>query len=127
MSNARQIEVMEPRGGEVTWADPGFFTRQSRTRNVLRVLKQLVIPPEGHKTIPTPSGIVLIMLSLGIGSAAYNTSSNILFMTLSLLLSSLLLSGILSLAQLQGNALAAGVGTAFPGRRADAHQNRTDQ
>jgi len=36
-------------------------------------------------------------LDSGIGSAAYNTGSNILFMTLSLLLSSLILSGILSL------------------------------
>ncbi len=102
MSSVPPIEVQEPGSGDVTWADPGFFTRQSRSRNVLRVLKQLVIPPEGHKTIPTPSGIVLIMLSLGIGSAAYNTSSNILFMTLSLLLSSLLLSGILSWLNFKG-------------------------
>lgn len=40
---------------------------------------------------------MLIVVALGIGSAAYNTASNILFMTLSLLLSSLILSGILSL------------------------------
>lgn len=86
----------------VEWADPGFFTRQSRGRNFLRLLKQLVWPPEGHKTIPTPTGIVLIFLTLGIGSAAYNTSSNILFMTLSLLLSSLLLSGILAWLNFKG-------------------------
>ncbi len=84
------------------WADPGFFTHQSRTRNFFRILKQLVSPPDGHKTIPTPVGVVLIALSLGIGSAAYNTSSNILFMTLSLLLSSLLLSGILAWLNFKG-------------------------
>ncbi len=82
--------------GPVEWADPGFFAHQSRTRNLFRILKQLFIPPRGHKTIPTAAGFVLILLTLGIGSAAYNTSSNILFMTVSLLLSSLLLSGILS-------------------------------
>ncbi len=86
----------------VEWADPGFFTRQSKTRNFFRLLKQLVVPPEGHKTIPTLAGIFLILLTLGIGSAAYNTSSNILFMTLSLLLSSLLLSGILSWMNFKG-------------------------
>ncbi len=78
------------------WADPGYFTQQSKSGNFARVLVQLIKPPKGHKTLPTPAGIVLIILSLGIGSAAYNTSSNILFITLSLLLSSLLLSGILS-------------------------------
>jgi uncharacterized protein (DUF58 family) len=36
------------------------------------------------------------VLALGIGSAAYNTASNILFITLSLLLACLLLSGLLS-------------------------------
>ena len=86
----------------VEWADPGFFTGQSRARNFLRVIKQLVIPPTGHRTVPTIAGVVLILLTLGIGSAAYNTSSNILFMTVSLLLSSLLLSGILSWLNFKG-------------------------
>ena len=44
----------------------------------------------------------MISLSLGIGSAAYNTSSNILFVTLSLLLSCLLLSGVLAWMNLHG-------------------------
>ncbi len=86
----------------VEWADPGFFTRQSRARNFFRVLKQLVVPPKGHKVIPTLVGWLLILLTLGIGSAAYNTSNNILFMTLSLLLSSFLLSGILSWMNFKG-------------------------
>jgi uncharacterized protein (DUF58 family) len=84
------------------WADPGFFAQQSRGRNAVRLLKQLVFPPEGHKTLPTATGAVLLLLMLGIGSAAYNTSSNILFMTLSLLISSLLLSGILSWLNFKG-------------------------
>ena len=86
----------------VEWADPGFFTRQSRARNFFRIVRQLVIPPAGHRTVPTIAGVVLILLTLGIGSAAYNTSSNILFMTVSLLLSSLLLSGILSWLNFKG-------------------------
>ncbi len=96
------IETPSMKPKSLEWADPGFFTNQSRTRNFFRILKQLVFPPEGHKTLPTPVGIVLIALSLGIGSAAYNTSSNILFMTLSLLLSSLLLSGILAWLNFKG-------------------------
>lgn len=44
----------------------------------------------------TVSGAVLIGLSLGIGTAAYNSASNILFIALSLLLACLLLSGVLS-------------------------------
>jgi uncharacterized protein (DUF58 family) len=66
------------------------------------VLGQLVRPLKGDKTLPTPVGLVLIALSLGIGMAAYNTSSNILFMTLSLLLSCLILSGVLAWMNLHG-------------------------
>ncbi|HYD84424.1 MAG TPA: DUF58 domain-containing protein, partial [Opitutus sp.] len=46
--------------------------------------------------MPTVSGVLLIGLSLGIGLAAYNASNNILFITLSLLLACLILSGVLS-------------------------------
>ena len=84
------------------WEDPGFFAEQSRTRNFFRILKQLVIPPEGNKTIPTVPGIILFLLTLAIGSAAYNTSSNILFMTLSLLFTSILLSGVLAWVNFKG-------------------------
>ncbi len=42
------------------------------------------------------SGVVLVGLSLGIGTAAYNSASNILFIALSLLLACLILSGVLS-------------------------------
>lgn len=46
--------------------------------------------------MPTVSGLFLIAIALGIGTAAYNTGNNILFITLSLLLACLILSGILS-------------------------------
>jgi uncharacterized protein (DUF58 family) len=80
------------------WTDPNFFDegRQSEWRFVPLFLRQLV-PTRVHRTKLTVIGWMLIIVALGIGSAAYNTGSNILFMTLSLLLSSLVLSGILSL------------------------------
>lgn len=84
------------------WAEPGFVIQQSWFRNVFRVLKQLIRPLRGDRTLPTPVGLVLIALALAIGTAAYNTSSNILFMTLSLLLSCLLLSGVLAWMNLNG-------------------------
>ncbi|MCX6952738.1 MAG: DUF58 domain-containing protein [Verrucomicrobia bacterium] len=52
--------------------------------------------------MPTIPGILLIGLSMGIGTAAYNSSSNILFITLSLLLACLILSGLLSWLNLRG-------------------------
>jgi len=44
----------------------------------------------------TVSGLLLIAVSFGIGTAAYNAANNILFITLSLLLACLILSGMLS-------------------------------
>ncbi len=52
--------------------------------------------------MPTLTGVLLIAVALGIGAAAYNTGSNILFITLSLLLSCLILSGVLSWLNLRG-------------------------
>ena len=52
--------------------------------------------------MPTVSGLVLIGLALAIGSAAYNAANNILFLTLSLLLSCLILSGVMSWVNLRG-------------------------
>lgn len=61
-----------------------------------RLLWQTIYPPREQRVAPTVSGTILIGFSLGIGFAAYNTANNILFITLSLLLSCLLLSGVLS-------------------------------
>lgn len=62
----------------------------------------LIYPQGGHRFLPTVPGVVLIALSFGIGTAAYNSSSNILFITLSLLLACLILSGVLSWLNLRG-------------------------
>ncbi|HXQ79945.1 MAG TPA: DUF58 domain-containing protein [Opitutaceae bacterium] len=60
------------------------------------VLWGLLWPRRHEKIQPTLSGVVLIGLSFGIGTAAYNSASNILFIALSLLLACLILSGVLS-------------------------------
>ena len=79
------------------WSDPDFFTTtgQQETRFIPLFLRQ-VLPGHMLQTRLTMTGWCLIIVSFGLGLAAYNTSSNILFLTLSLLLSSLVLSGILS-------------------------------
>src|SRR4051794_32977318 len=66
------------------------------------LLWSLVYPARGQRILPTVPGVVLIALALGIGTAAYNSSSNILFITLSLLLACLILSGVLSWLNLRG-------------------------
>jgi uncharacterized protein (DUF58 family) len=66
------------------------------------VLWALVYPRRGNRIVPTVPGTVLVAVSLGIGMAAYNSSSNILFLTLALLLACLILSGVLSWLNLRG-------------------------
>lgn len=81
------------------WADPG------RTRWRFRwsdLLWGLIFPSRRQRITPTVPGLVLIGLALGIGSAAYNTASNILFITLSLLLACLILSGVMSWLNIRG-------------------------
>jgi len=80
------------------WTDPDFFMEgRQRERRLIPLFLRQILPQQLQKTKLTLTGWMLIVVSMGIGSAAYNTSSNILFMTLSLLLSSLVLSGFLSL------------------------------
>ncbi|MGC4071773.1 MAG: DUF58 domain-containing protein [Nibricoccus sp.] len=71
-------------------------TADNRRRFWRRVLWALVFPKRGQRVRMTLPGAVLVALSLGVGLAAYNSASNILFITLSLLLSCLVLSGVLS-------------------------------
>jgi uncharacterized protein (DUF58 family) len=66
------------------------------------LLWHLLLPPEMQRTRPTRAGAVLIVVSVGIGLAAYNNANNVLFMALSLLLSSLVLSGLLSWVNFRG-------------------------
>lgn len=85
---------------EEEWDGPGGRRRQRFTWSGL--VWSFVYPQRGHRTMPTVPGVILIGLALGIGTAAYNSSSNILFITLSLMLACLILSGVLSWLNLRG-------------------------
>ena len=79
----------------VDWQGPGAPDRR-RAFDWRTLLWALVFPPKRHRIALTVPGLFLMVLAVGIGTAAYNTASNILFITLSLLLACLLLSGLLS-------------------------------
>jgi uncharacterized protein (DUF58 family) len=89
-------------GNAEEWFGLGVRPRVRRGFTWSGLLWSLVYPRRAHRTMPTMAGTVLIALSLGIGTAAYNSSSNILFITLSLLLACLILSGVLSWLNLRG-------------------------
>jgi uncharacterized protein (DUF58 family) len=77
------------------WDGPGAAATR-RPFSWRRLVWALVFPQRRHRIALTVPGLFLMVLAIGIGTAAYNTASNILFMTLSLLLACLLLSGLLS-------------------------------
>lgn len=93
MSTAEQIEE---------WGGPGVRGGARRKFTWNGLLWALVHPQRGHRIVPTLPGVLLIGLAMGIGTAAYNSSNNILFITLSLLLACLILSGVLSWLNLRG-------------------------
>jgi uncharacterized protein (DUF58 family) len=78
------------------WAGPGSSGRWWHDFKWSTLLWALVFPARPESIAPTVPGLLLVALSLGIGSAAYNTGNNILFIALALLLSCLILSGVLS-------------------------------
>ncbi|MDQ5978396.1 MAG: hypothetical protein QG602_1370 [Verrucomicrobiota bacterium] len=78
------------------WHGPGAGASRREDITWHRVLWAIVFPKKRHRISLTVPGLFLMALALGIGMAAYNTASNILFITLSLLLACLLLSGLLS-------------------------------
>lgn len=79
------------------WTSPDYFDEApSKEQRFIPLFMRQLLPGVHHRTRLTLTGWFLIVVAMGIGSAAYNTASNILFMTLSLVLSSLILSGILS-------------------------------
>lgn len=84
------------------WTHPGYFTGKSKVTDTMRVIVQLVRPPKGHRTIPTKTGAMFIFITIGVGTAAFNTGQNILYLTLSMLLSTLLVSGVLSWLNFKG-------------------------
>ncbi|MBD5782289.1 DUF58 domain-containing protein [Pelagicoccus sp. NFK12] len=73
------------------WKGPAVANRRG---SLLRKLIEQVVPPKGHKVIPTGSGMLLIFIGLTIGLAAYNTVNNILFAALALLIAALIMSGV---------------------------------
>lgn len=58
-------------------------------------LRNIFVSPKGQKVVPTTSGMILIVVGLSIGLAAYNTENNILFAGFAILIASLILSGII--------------------------------
>lgn len=78
------------------WEGPGAAEPRRKAFSWRRLVWALVFPPRRHRISPTLPGVFLMALAMGIGTAAYNTASNILFITLSLLLACLLLSGLMS-------------------------------
>ncbi|MEO5960980.1 MAG: DUF58 domain-containing protein, partial [Opitutaceae bacterium] len=88
--------------GETDWSGARARKRVPRRFTWNGLLWSLVYPRQAHRILPTIPGLVLISLSMGIGTAAYNSASNILFITLSLLLACLILSGVLSWLNLRG-------------------------
>ncbi|MFI5357856.1 MAG: DUF58 domain-containing protein [Opitutales bacterium] len=87
---------MTATGTVADWEGPGVPGRARPGFRWSALLWALIYPRRGQHMAPTVSGALLIALSLGIGTAAYNSSSNILFITLALLLACLILSGVLS-------------------------------
>ncbi len=62
----------------------------------VRKVLSLLIPPKGQRNRPTTSGWLLILIAIGIGVAAYNTASNILFLVLAFVFALLIVNGVLS-------------------------------
>jgi Uncharacterized conserved protein (some members contain a von Willebrand factor type A (vWA) domain) len=99
---AASVQDELPVPGATEWQGPWAASRRRRDRRWRTLLWALLFPPRGHRIAPTLTGVLLIAVSLGIGTAAYNTANNILFITLSLLLSCLVLSGVMSWLNLRG-------------------------
>jgi len=105
MTSALSVErsaLIVRRDSDDGWHGPGAPVRGRWHWRWSDLLWQLVYPRNGHRILPTASGLILIGLAIGIGVAAYNSANNILFITLSLLLACLFLSGLLSWLNLRG-------------------------
>jgi len=94
---AKVVEGNRPyRSDAALWHGPGANRHERRIFSWHTLVWSLVFPPKRHRISLTVPGFFLMLLAMGIGTAAYNTASNILFISLSLLLACLLLSGLLS-------------------------------
>ena len=66
------------------WTSPDFFDeRPGKESRFWPIFMRQLLPGHRQQTRLTLTGWFLIVVAMGIGSAAYNTASNILFMTLS--------------------------------------------
>jgi uncharacterized protein (DUF58 family) len=79
------------------WQGPGApANRPGGLKGLGLKIWSMIVPPRSQRFLPTGAGYLLIIVAIGLCISAYNTGSNILFVSLSLILSALLLSGVLS-------------------------------
>lgn len=83
-------------GREETGDESEVSRPEEAGRGWTRKILALVVPPKRQKNRPTVSGWLLILVAIGIGVAAYNTASNILFLVLSFVFALLIVNGVLS-------------------------------
>ena len=82
----------------IDWRGPAVHARKS---SLLRKLAELFVPPRGYRVLPTSSGLLMIFIGMVMGLAAYNTENNIIFASLSLLLGTLIVSGVICWANMR--------------------------
>ena len=82
--------------GTTDWQSTGKRINGSKRKRGREMLWVLVYPKKGDRLMLTIPGFIVIAVALSFGVAAYNTSNNILFIALSLLLACMVFSGILS-------------------------------
>ncbi len=88
--------------GRTAWTEPGLSLNRSRLARLARRPWLVLWGPPSYRTRPTVTGVVLIGLSISVGMAAFNSAHNILYLGLSLMLGSLLLSGFMSWVNFHG-------------------------
>jgi uncharacterized protein (DUF58 family) len=81
------------------WSSVGAGRHRFSWRGVLWML---LYPQRNQRSGLTLSGLLVIALAMAIGMAAYNSASNILFLTLSLVLGCIILSGVLAWINFRG-------------------------
>lgn len=86
-------------GAEPVWSGP---RRRRGPFSWSALLASLVCPPRGNRAVPTVIGVVLLALGAGLGAAAYGSGSNVLFIAVALLLTSLVLGGVAAWLNLRG-------------------------
>lgn len=109
--SSRSVLPTSPDGGKgetansalvTMWRGPASLPARRGWRKIWAFIKGGIIPAETQRFLPTVPGYVLIILAVGLCAAAYNTTSNILFLTLSILLACFIVSGILSWLNFRG-------------------------